>query len=304
MDDLVESGNDPVADKLTDGQDENVLGSMETCKKLVWEYELSRGRWIRYENDINRKFNESIANDVMEFEMDESKLQVDFKSMKQKNLDTGFVRSVRCAVRNDEGIHRVWEYIDLKRRWRSADPLSAITLENAFVNGLGNVKILLSGTKFMADFGSDVVRSDDGLTEYKIRSHISNAEPSMTAKPVPKIERLRAIKRLAAKTDTAENKRKAIRNEDDKNDTNRGNDSSEKQISESKTTRRKANSTCGNQKTNDLNCNVDKGTRSDLKRVVLKGITAVDPECHELINIAHVYAEFNDVYDALLNQVA
>lgn len=39
----------------------------------------------------------------MEFEMDESKLQVDFKSMKQKNLDTGFVRSLRCAIRNDEG---------------------------------------------------------------------------------------------------------------------------------------------------------------------------------------------------------
>lgn len=35
--------------------------------------------------------------------MDESKLQIDFNSMKQRNLDTGFVRSVRCAIRNDEG---------------------------------------------------------------------------------------------------------------------------------------------------------------------------------------------------------
>lgn len=70
------------------------------------------------------------------------------------------------------GVHRVWEYIDLKRRWRSADPSSVIALENAFVNGFGNVKILLSGTKFTADFDSNVVRGDDGLTEYKVsRNH-------------------------------------------------------------------------------------------------------------------------------------
>lgn len=40
-----------------------------------------------------------------------------------------------------------------------------------------------------------------------------------------------------------------------------------------------------------------------MKKVILKGIAAVDPECHELVGTTHVYTEFNDVYDALLNQV-
>lgn len=70
------------------------------------------------------------------------------------------------------GTHRVWEYIDSRRRWRSMDPLSTITLENAFVNGSGNVKILLLGTNFMTYFDSNLIRSDDGLTEYRVsRNH-------------------------------------------------------------------------------------------------------------------------------------
>lgn len=51
----------------------------------------------------------------------------------------------------------------------------------------------------------------------------------------------------------------AIREEDDKNDTNRDNDSNEKQINESKRTRRKTSSTCENQKTSDLNYDTGKG---------------------------------------------
>ncbi|MCP9257339.1 Parp protein [Dirofilaria immitis] len=252
MDDDVEKNeSDVIRDVVIDGQDDNDAGNSGTCRKLFWEYEFSRGRWIKYDNIVNKKLNDSIANDVAEFEMDESKLQIDFNSMKQKNLDTGFVRSVRCAIRNDEGAYRIWEYIDSKRRWRSVNPTSAIALENAFSDGSGNVKILLSGINFIADFESNLIRSDDGLMEYKIRSHVSNAEPSMSAKPVPRVERLRATKRIAMRSDTH---------------------------------------SLGNYK-------------SDLKKVVVKGIAAVDPEC-ELVNTAHVYTEFDDVYDALLNQTS
>lgn len=41
---------------------------------------------------------------TVDFELDEAKLQVDFNAMKQKNLDTNFIRSVRCAVSEKEGI--------------------------------------------------------------------------------------------------------------------------------------------------------------------------------------------------------
>uniref|UniRef100_A0A0R3RG07 Poly [ADP-ribose] polymerase n=1 Tax=Elaeophora elaphi TaxID=1147741 RepID=A0A0R3RG07_9BILA len=305
MDDLVENESNVVRDVEANRQHENDTGGMEMYKKLVWEYELSRGRWIKYENAISRKLNENIADGVTEFEMDESKLQVDFNSMKQKNLDTGFVRSVRCTIQNDEGIYRVWEYIDSKRRWRSVDPTSAVTLESAFAIGSGNAKIVLSGTNFMADFDDNSIRSDDGLTEYKIRSHISDAEPSMSAKPVPRVDRLRAIKRIAERPNISlsldESKRKALTEEDDRSDTNGDDDNNEKQISELTRTSRKGNGTSRSQKTNESN-SVGKDDRSKLKKVIVKGVAAVDPECHELVGSAHVYTESNNVYDALLNQ--
>uniref|UniRef100_A0A1I7VNJ8 Poly [ADP-ribose] polymerase n=1 Tax=Loa loa TaxID=7209 RepID=A0A1I7VNJ8_LOALO len=301
MDDPVGSEDDTVMDIAADDQNSDA-GGAATYRKLVWEYELSRGRWIKYENAVSGKLNESIANNVADFEMDESKLQIDFNLMKQKNLSTGFVRSVRCAIRNDEGVYRVWEYIDSKRRWRSMDPTSVITLENAFVNGSGNVKILLSGINFIADFDSNLIRSDDGLTEYKIRSYISNAEPSMSAKPVPRIERLRAVKRIAARTNTpsTESKRKAMWEKDDKNDTDRNDNNNEKQSNQPKRTRRKGNSNSGSQKSNDSSSSTD--NKTDLEKVIPKGAAVVDPECHGLIGTAHVYTDSSDVYDALLNQ--
>ncbi|VDM93894.1 unnamed protein product, partial [Onchocerca ochengi] len=242
-----------------------------------------------------------IANGVAEFEMDESKLQIDFNSMKQKNLDTGFVRSVRCAIRNDEGVYRVWEYIDSKRRWRSVDPTSIIALENAFCDGSGNVKISLSGINFTADFESNLIRSDDGLMEYKIRSHISNAEHSLSAKPVPRVERLRAIKRIATRTDASslESTRKRKKKENNKNDISGNDDDEEEQINRPKKICEKRTSSSSSQNSNDSN-----NYKSDLKKVILKGFAAVDPECRELIDTAHVYTEFGDVYDALLNQTS
>ncbi|OZC05821.1 WGR domain protein [Onchocerca flexuosa] len=229
--------------------------------------------------------------------MDESKLQIDFNLMKQKNLDTGFVRSVRCAIRNDEGVYRVWEYIDSKRRWRSVDPTSIIALENAFRDGLGNVKILLLGINFTADFESNLIRSDDGLMEYKIRSNVSNAEPSLSAKPVPRVERLRATKRIATRTDTPslESKRKTKKKEDSKIDISGNDDNDEEEINKPERT-----SNSESQKSNDS----DSITNKDMKKVILKGIAAVDPECRELIDTAHVYTESGDVYDALLNQTS
>lgn len=55
MDDMRESENDTVSDVIADDQDDNDADGLEMHRKLVWEYELSRGRWIKYENVINKK---------------------------------------------------------------------------------------------------------------------------------------------------------------------------------------------------------------------------------------------------------
>ncbi|VDM96854.1 unnamed protein product [Thelazia callipaeda] len=201
----------------------------ELLKKLVWEYQLNAGSWVKYEDIICARLNyykmsciisitnlhglsESIPDRSAEFELDESKLQVDLNLMKQKNLDTGFVRPVRCAIQNDEGEHRLWEYMSPQRRWRSVDPISFMQLENAHLEGSASVNIILLGNNFTADLQNYLIKSDDGLTEYKIRSSISNAQPAISAKPVPTIERLRAAKRIAIHSETPLTIRKRKRN--------------------------------------------------------------------------------------------
>lgn len=49
MDDLNADGN------IVAENDDNNTSDLGTCCKLVWEYELSRGRWIKYDNAISKK---------------------------------------------------------------------------------------------------------------------------------------------------------------------------------------------------------------------------------------------------------
>ncbi|VDM98008.1 unnamed protein product [Onchocerca ochengi] len=53
MDKLRKNENRAVED--VEDQNDGDAGGSETSKKLIWEYELSRGRWIKYENAINKK---------------------------------------------------------------------------------------------------------------------------------------------------------------------------------------------------------------------------------------------------------
>lgn len=55
MDNLMENGSNTVRDVVADEQDKKDISNVETYEELIWEYELSRGRWIKYENAINKK---------------------------------------------------------------------------------------------------------------------------------------------------------------------------------------------------------------------------------------------------------
>uniref|UniRef100_A0A183HF53 NAD(+) ADP-ribosyltransferase n=1 Tax=Onchocerca flexuosa TaxID=387005 RepID=A0A183HF53_9BILA len=83
--------------------------------------------------------------------------------------------------------------------------------------------------------------------------------------------------------------------EDSKIDISGNDDNDEEEINKPERT-----SNSESQKSNDS----DSITNKDMKKVILKGIAAVDPECRELIDTAHVYTESGDVYDALLNQTS
>ncbi|VDK46397.1 unnamed protein product [Gongylonema pulchrum] len=60
--------------------------------------------------------------------------------------------------------------------------------------------------------------------------------------------------------------------------------------------------TSESQSAGDANGSTNDDGKSQMAKVLLKGAAAVDPECSELVGIAHVYTEFDDIYDALLNQ--
>ena len=63
-------------------------------------------------NGLSPKFREiygtfwsdSNGQQKVEFEMDESKLSIDMELMKQKNVTSGYVRSIRCVVVDENGI--------------------------------------------------------------------------------------------------------------------------------------------------------------------------------------------------------
>ncbi|VDK66707.1 unnamed protein product [Anisakis simplex] len=133
-------------------------------------------------------------------ELDESNLKIDKHTMKQRNLTSGYVRSIRCAIKeneNDDDCH-VWEFIDAKRRWKSFDSESAKKLHRANKEGISDIEISLDGIDFTVDLDASLMKSEDGTKEYKIRRDVSKAEPAMSASPAPSAATTRSmIKRKA-----------------------------------------------------------------------------------------------------------
>lgn len=63
----------------------------------------------------------------------------------------------------------MWEYSSVKRRWNCFDKLTALQLQDAFISGSDGLKIKLAGADFLADFENNVIKSTDGIIEYKVQ---------------------------------------------------------------------------------------------------------------------------------------
>ncbi|VDD85971.1 unnamed protein product [Enterobius vermicularis] len=256
------------ADAKSDSS-EKENGNWNSEIEFGWEYELSKNKWVAFDKEVSKKLNSfPMGSDCAEIDLEGSKLRIDFQEMKQRNLTTGFVRPIRCVCVEVQGNY-AWEYLDERERWRSFSPSSVAKLNEAFKNGSAASSVEISTVAFMADFENQTIINNSGSLKYKLRRELSKAAKAVAAKPVPSLERLKTLR-----------KRKAA--------------AVIKQETNSRNTSLFAFFFV-------IECEILED-RSEVRKVLVKGAAAVDPECLEKCNIAHVYMEGSSIYDVLLNQ--
>nr|CAD2195206.1 unnamed protein product [Meloidogyne enterolobii]CAD2202542.1 unnamed protein product [Meloidogyne enterolobii] len=92
--------------------------------EFIWEYQCLTPKWLEFDKELNifltREFSKS---QKAEYEIENWKMEFDLEEMRQRNLDSGFVRGIRCAIRlNYDNNKIVWNYQSKRRRWTSFHP--------------------------------------------------------------------------------------------------------------------------------------------------------------------------------------
>uniref|UniRef100_A0A0M3K9K2 Poly [ADP-ribose] polymerase n=1 Tax=Anisakis simplex TaxID=6269 RepID=A0A0M3K9K2_ANISI len=233
---------------------------------------------------------------------------------------------------SDDDCH-VWEFIDAKRRWKSFDSESTKKLHRAYKEGISDIGISLDGIEFTVDLDASLMKSEDGTKEYKVREFhqctygiwikgedearndsndeylrcwdmiirrdVSKAEPAMSASPAP-----------SAATTRSMIKRKAPSPSDSgASDAGTAQQTSTTAVKKSKTTATTKEEPESKKASTSKKASGPKKSepksdgKSQMRKMLLKGGAAVDPECIEKVGVAHVYTEGKDIYDAMLNQV-
>uniref|UniRef100_A0A0N5ART2 Poly [ADP-ribose] polymerase n=1 Tax=Syphacia muris TaxID=451379 RepID=A0A0N5ART2_9BILA len=284
--------NQPTKSAADDVDMADASSSVELDLKIRWEYEAGRNKWIQYGEDLSNKINAlTTETPSTEIILNESKLKIDILLMKQKNLTTGFLRSIRCACCDGKGFF-IWEYLN-KRRWQGFDRSSTVMLEEAFRSGTGNVTLQFLGEKCLVDFDTKLISGTDTDVQYKIRRELSAAEGAQSGDPAPPVDKIRNLKRKSAKEIAKPEDDEVAREAEQSAD---GSSFPKKRTINTRSTDKHDDSITV-QKTNEERSD----DKVDLRKVVVKGAVAVDPEC-DISSSSHVYVEGKIPYDALLNQ--
>lgn len=95
--------------------------------QFIWEYQCNPNKWLEYDREINdflNSANMSLDNkQITEYELEGWQMQFDFKTMRQRNMDSGFIRSIRCALLLPENGNKIiWCYQGERKRWISFTP--------------------------------------------------------------------------------------------------------------------------------------------------------------------------------------
>uniref|UniRef100_A0AC35FQG0 Poly [ADP-ribose] polymerase n=1 Tax=Panagrolaimus sp. PS1159 TaxID=55785 RepID=A0AC35FQG0_9BILA len=151
----------------------------------AWEFQLSAKKWVRYESAISKQLSDEVekGSKTFETEIDGCNVSFDFEALKQKTVNTKFLKPIRCAILNHDKEYVLWEY-QVSRRYVSFFPSTAIELEQ--LHEQTNVtSVTFKGAKATVSFDTKkMMYGDDEENETKIRRTISDAEPASSGQPV------------------------------------------------------------------------------------------------------------------------
>ncbi|VDM41418.1 unnamed protein product [Toxocara canis] len=236
----------------------------ETDKKITvfWEYELVKGRWIRFNKAITEKLNVT-EDDCYVWEYIDG-------GRRWKSLDRGSAVKLELAYKEGAPV------VDLRLAGSdfTAD-LDANTMKS--VDGQLVYKMRRKISNAEAAMSASPAPSAATTRAMVKRKTAAKQETVSTAQQPTTAENAKKAKIEAANGSTVVEP-KSVDANDDTGDTN-------KQVIQPKS-KSKGKS----------------DGKSQMHKLLLKGCAAVDAECVEKVGVAHVYTEANDIYDAKLNQ--
>ncbi|XP_069796902.1 poly [ADP-ribose] polymerase 2 isoform X2 [Narcine bancroftii] len=123
---------------------------------LRWEWEGDSGSWMVYSAEHAQAMAEAFRNRAPSLLLHLSpttSLWVDLRKMVQRNVQTGFERRVRCAVR-DEDDYYVWQWENVDRMWQPYDTETCQELERTWRSKRsGTVTCSIGRTRYVLDPG-------------------------------------------------------------------------------------------------------------------------------------------------------
>uniref|UniRef100_A0A914YDV9 NAD(+) ADP-ribosyltransferase n=1 Tax=Panagrolaimus superbus TaxID=310955 RepID=A0A914YDV9_9BILA len=153
--------------------------------EAVWEFQLSAKKWIRYDPSISKLMTEEAEKNskTFETEIDGCSVIFDFEELKQKTVNTKFLKPIRCAILNHDKEYVLWE-LKKGQRFVSFHPSTAIELEQLHEQ-VNVTSVTFKGSKATVSFeNKKIMYGNEEENETKIRRVISDAEPPSAGQPV------------------------------------------------------------------------------------------------------------------------
>ncbi|XP_067870541.1 poly [ADP-ribose] polymerase 2 isoform X2 [Heterodontus francisci] len=295
-----------------------------------WEWEGDGGVWNVYSDEHAQDITQALrsGNTSVRLPLPSNiSLRVDLKKMMQKNSKTGFERSVRYAVKDQEDYY-VWQWQDDDALWHPYSAAVCADLERARRKGEGTIVVAVGRVRYSLDIGR--MRQVNSKTKYerkmgRVQSDAADAAtPSGSSQPIgnstgasSSTEGSTAAKKPRKNSrEQPENKASGShQGEGDSQDAadattpssssqlignSTGASSSADGLTVAKKPRKNSREQPENKASGSHQGEGD--SQETVKTILVKGKAAVDSECQAKHGKAHVYCEGDDVYDTLLNQ--
>uniref|UniRef100_A0A915LM35 Poly [ADP-ribose] polymerase n=1 Tax=Meloidogyne javanica TaxID=6303 RepID=A0A915LM35_MELJA len=212
--------------------------------EFIWEYQCLIPKWLEFDKELNTFLTKEFSkSQKAEYEIENWKMEFDLEEMRQRNLDSGFVRGIRCAIRlNDDNNKIVWNYQSKRRRWTSLPPSLTLKCEKFFKenqNDLCSEKLSFEifGREMLVDFSggeNGILLKDVNTNEqFQIKRIESKAGPADTSDPPhPKASPTNLRERKCKFRSTTNNSAKSKTSDDKKSEKSKKGKTRKKKIDE------------------------------------------------------------------------